>query len=138
YTSTQGFPVTSVRVVPTAADENAAILVDGTAVRSGEESQAIPLEVGVNEIAISVTGADGQLSRDYVLTVTRQFEAEFIQEAYIKASNTGTGDRFGYSVALAGDTLAVGAPYEASSAAGIDGDEEDDGAAEAGAVYVYT
>ena len=137
YTSTQGFPVASVRVVPTAADEDAAILVDGTAVRSGEESQAIPLEVGVNEIAISVTGADGQVSRDYVLTVTRQFEPEFAQEAYIKASNTGANDRFGFSIALSGDTLVVGAPYEASAATGIDGDQADDSAPEAGAVYVF-
>ena len=31
------------------------------------------------------------------------------QQAYLKASNTGRGDIFGYSVAISGDTLVVGA-----------------------------
>jgi NADPH-dependent 2,4-dienoyl-CoA reductase/sulfur reductase-like enzyme len=35
--------------------------------------------------------------------------AQAALEAYVKASNTGGGDSFGYSVALDGDTLAVGA-----------------------------
>ena len=35
-------------------------------------------------------------------------------EAYLKASNTGAGDSFGYSVSLSGDTLAVGASLEDS------------------------
>ncbi len=61
------------------------------------------------------------------------------QQAYVKASNTGPGDAFGWSVALAGDgnTLAVGAYREDSNALGIDGNQADDSAADAGAVYVY-
>ena len=31
------------------------------------------------------------------------------QQAYLKASNTGDDDRFGYSVAVSGDTVVVGA-----------------------------
>ena len=31
------------------------------------------------------------------------------QQAYLKASNTGAGDYFGYSVAISGDTVVVGA-----------------------------
>jgi len=47
------------------------------------------------------------------------------QQAYVKASNTGTGDNFGTSLALStdGNTLAVGAPYEFRAA---------------GAAYVFT
>ena len=62
------------------------------------------------------------------------------QEAYIKASNTGAGDEFGASVALSGDgsSLAVGAPLEASAATGIDGNQADDSALNAGAVYVFS
>lgn len=58
---------------------------------------------------------------------------------YLKASNTGAVDRFGYSVALSADgtTMAVGAPGEGSSAAGIDGDGLDDSVPNAGAVYVF-
>lgn len=59
---------------------------------------------------------------------------------YLKASNAGAADSFGWRVALSGDgtTLAVGAPLESSSATGIDGDQGDEGAALAGAVYVFT
>jgi hypothetical protein len=32
------------------------------------------------------------------------------QQAYVKASNTESGDNFGYSVALSGNMLALGAP----------------------------
>lgn len=61
------------------------------------------------------------------------------QQVYFKASNTGDNDRFGYSVALSGDgdTLAVGAPSEASSADGIGGEQDDDTSVDAGAVYVF-
>jgi trimeric autotransporter adhesin len=55
----------------------------------------------------------------------------------LKASNTGAGDRFGYSVALSGDTLAVGAYGEASAAQGVGGNQDDNGATDSGAVYVF-
>ncbi len=62
------------------------------------------------------------------------------QRAYIKASNTNAGDRFGSAVALRadGNGLAVGAPGEASAATGVGGLETDNSAAGAGAVYLYT
>ena len=61
------------------------------------------------------------------------------QQAYVKASNTGGSDWFGQSLALSGDgdTLAVGAVYEDSAATGIGGDQADNTASHAGAVYVY-
>ncbi len=66
--------------------------------------------------------------------------ATWTQQAYIKAPNAEAGDQFGFSVALSGDgiTLAVGAPGEASAATGIGGDQADNTAANAGAVYVFT
>ena len=62
------------------------------------------------------------------------------QQAYLKASNTETGDEFGYAVALDSDgsTLAVGAFHEASGSAGIGADQSDNTAPVAGAVYVFT
>jgi hypothetical protein len=60
------------------------------------------------------------------------------QQAYLKASNTETGDQFGGSVALSGDTVAVGAHNESSDAVGIDGDQANNRAARSGAVYVFT
>jgi hypothetical protein len=58
---------------------------------------------------------------------------------YFKASNTDSLDNFGGSVSLSGDgnTLAVGAPGEASAATGIDGDQSDNSATYAGAVYLF-
>ncbi len=61
----------------------------------------------------------------------------WVQQAYLKASNTESGDRFGSSVALSGGTLAVAAPSEDSGAVGINGNQVDNGASSAGAVYVF-
>ena len=46
----------------------------------------------------------------------------------------------GRALAISGDgnTIAVGAPHESSSARGINGNEDDNSAYNAGAVYVYT
>ncbi|RZJ12747.1 MAG: integrin, partial [Haliea sp.] len=65
--------------------------------------------------------------------------AAWSQQAYIKASNTGTGAVFGSKLALSGDgtTLAVGAPGEGSQATGINGNQADTNATAAGAVYLY-
>ena len=72
--------------------------------------------------------------------------APLTQTAYLKASNTGAGDQFGMGGTLLGDavalsadgsTLAVGAPFESSAATGIDGNQDDDSAYGAGAVYVF-
>jgi hypothetical protein len=65
------------------------------------------------------------------------------QQAYIKASNTGANDFFGFSVSLStdGSTLAVGAVGEASAATGVNDTspgQGDDSVIGAGAVYVFT
>lgn len=59
------------------------------------------------------------------------------QQAYLKASNTGSNDWFGYSVAVSGDSAVVGANREDSSAMGVNGDQDDNGAADSGAAYVF-
>ncbi len=81
---------------------------------------------------------DEQSGAVYVFTRTG---ASWSQQAFLKASNIGDGDRFGWSVSLSldGDTLAVGARAE-------DGDVNSDGSTggsnnnepNAGAVYVFT
>ena len=62
------------------------------------------------------------------------------QQAYVKASNAGRSDMFGLSLALSrdGNTLAVAAPWEASAATGVNGNQNDDSIPQAGAVYVFT
>ena len=61
------------------------------------------------------------------------------QQAYIKASNTETDDAFGVSIDFndAGDTLAISALLEDSSATGAGGDQTLNNAPNSGAVYVY-
>ncbi len=61
------------------------------------------------------------------------------QLAYVKASNADTDDQFGIATALSSDggTLAVLAPFEESAATGIGGNQDDDAATSAGAVYLY-
>jgi hypothetical protein len=63
--------------------------------------------------------------------------ANWSQQAYIKASNTDAGDRFGYSLRIDDKTLAVGATRESSAATGVNGNDADDTAVNAGAVYVF-
>ncbi len=58
------------------------------------------------------------------------------EQAYLKASNTGANDRFGYSVAVSGDTVVVGANFEASSTTGVNSTPNDSATA-SGAAYVY-
>ncbi|MFN0205163.1 MAG: FG-GAP repeat protein [Planctomycetota bacterium] len=59
------------------------------------------------------------------------------QQAYLKASNTGEGDAFGFSVAISGDTVVVGAFNEDSSATGVNGNEAGNSMSSAGAAYVF-
>jgi len=59
------------------------------------------------------------------------------QQAYLKASNAREGHEFGTVVAISGDTIVVGAPFEDSSTTGVNGDETDNNASGAGAAYVF-
>ncbi len=74
-----------------------------------------------------------------VYLFTRDTSNTWSQQAYLKASNTGAGDWFGYALSLSADgkTLAVGAYFEDSSATGFVGDQADNAAIESGAVYLY-
>jgi len=59
------------------------------------------------------------------------------QQAYLKARNSGPLDGFGMSVAISGDVIVVGSPYEDSNAAGIDGSGSDNSLSSSGAAYVF-
>jgi hypothetical protein len=60
------------------------------------------------------------------------------QRAFVKASNRGGNDQFGYAVALDGDIAVIGAPGEDSSSRGINGQQADENAQQSGAVYVLS
>lgn len=61
------------------------------------------------------------------------------QQAYLKESNTDAADFFGWAVAISGDgnTIAIGSVGESSDATGINGNQSDNSAISAGAVYVF-
>jgi hypothetical protein len=61
------------------------------------------------------------------------------QQAYVKSSNARAFDEFGGAIALNGDgkLMAVGARGEDSGARGVNGNQNDDSAQEAGAVFVF-
>jgi len=60
------------------------------------------------------------------------------QQAYLKPSNTGSGDLFGVTVSISGETIVVGASGEDSRAKGVNGAENDNSAPGSGAAYVFT
>ncbi|MGE0497758.1 MAG: integrin [Ramlibacter sp.] len=102
------------------------------------------LAVGAYQESSSATGINGdQTNIAYAIYgavyVFTRVDGAWSQQAYVKASNTGLGDEFGYSVSLSGDgnTLAVGARHELSNATGINGDQTNNAGGEVGAVYVY-
>lgn len=95
----------------------------------GEDSNA----TGVNGDQANNSAADSG-----AVYVFKRNGTEWIQQAYIKSSNTQENDYFGLEVAISGDTLVVGGRYEDSSATGVDGDQNDNSAQDAGAVYVFT
>ncbi|MDZ7747710.1 MAG: hypothetical protein U5K43_01800 [Halofilum sp. (in: g-proteobacteria)] len=104
------------------------------------------LVVGATLEQSTATGIDGNQD-DNSLTgagaayvFARDGTGKWLQQAYVKASNTGEDDVFGRSPALSadGDTLVVSAHGEAGDAVAIGGNDSSDGAGEgAGAVYVF-
>ena len=113
----------------------------GTAI-SGD---GMTVAVGAQHESSSARGIDGDQNDEsaynagavYVFTGSG---ADWTQQAYIKASNAGSGDHFGNVVALSadGNTMAVAAYWESSAATGVNGDQADNSIPQAGAAYIFT
>lgn len=120
--------------LPAHAGNAVAVSSDGSTIAVGaphESSAARGINGNQKDTSLYNSGA--------VYVFTRRGDT-VTQQAYIKASNPGQSDMFGITVALSadGNTLAVSAPWESSKATGINGDQADDSAPQAGAVYVFT
>jgi len=89
--------------------------------------------VGEGSSAIGGENDNSALDAGAAYVFVRSNNGVWVQQAYLKASNADAGDLFGV-VALSGDTLAVGAVGEGSSAIG---GENDNSALDAGAAYVF-
>jgi hypothetical protein len=95
----------------------------------GEDSAAVGVNGDQTSNAMIASGAA------YVFV---RSGTSWSQQAYLKASNTGWGDRFGNSVAIDTDTIVVVASDEGSAATGVNGDQANNDATKAGAAYVFT
>ena len=98
--------------------------------------------MGVPEEESSATGVNGDESdnrsrRSGAAYVFRRENEQWVQEAYLKASNTSILDDFGESVAISGDLIVVGASGEDSGATGVNGDQSDNSSGRSGAAYVF-
>jgi hypothetical protein len=104
--------------------------------------------IGEDSNQTTITNADGSASTDNsasnsgaVYVFKRDANGDWVQDAYLKASNAGANDNFGTSVAISGSTIAVGANQESSNQTTItnaDGSaSSDDSATNSGAVYVF-
>ncbi|HYF61973.1 MAG TPA: integrin [Herpetosiphonaceae bacterium] len=82
-------------------------------------------------------GADNGAPNAGAAYVFTRSAGAWTQQAYLKASNPDAEDWFGFSVAVDGNTAVVGAFYEDSNAAGINGDQADDSLENSGAAYVF-
>ena len=89
----------------------------------------------------STASSDNSNNRSGAVYVYKRTGTTWEQEAYVKASNSEATDEFGTSVALDGDTLAVGAYKEDSNQTTITNDNStassDNSNTRSGAVYVY-
>lgn len=86
--------------------------------------------VADDETGTSPTGAVYVYVRDAVSGV-------WGLEQVLRHANQSTFIYFGGDVAIDGDMLVVGAPWENSGATGVEGDESDTSAPSSGAAYVY-
>ncbi len=105
------------------------VAVSGNTVVAGamnEDSGTTGINSAPNESALSSGSA-------YVFV---REGTSWVQQAYLKASNTGANDLFGYSVAVEADTVVVGAYGEDSSTNGINS-TSNNSASDAGAAYVF-
>ena len=98
--------------------------------------------VGAQLEASAATGINGNQSDNSATEAGAAYVfvrngTTWAQQAYLKASNTDANDEFGCSVAISGNTVVVGARGEASAATGVNGNQSDNSAPDAGATYVF-
>ena len=117
-----------------------ALSEDGNTLATGSHDEDCLCKGVATDPSIGSTDQKADLSTGGVAVFVRS-GATWTQQAYVKASNTGTrGDWFGARLSVSGDgnTLAVGAQNEDGNAKGINGSQDNDAAEDAGAVYLFT
>ncbi len=90
-----------------------------------------------NAMGVNGDGSNNSASSAGAAYVFVRSGTTWSHQAYLKASNTDTNDNFGFSVAISGDTIVVGAQGEDGASTGVNGDETSNGATNSGAAYVF-
>ncbi len=115
---------------------NVSLVGDQLAVSAiGEDSNATKITNGVN------ASSDTSNPNSGAVYLYQWDGTTWIQQAYIKASNSQTGDEFGKSMIFDGTTLVVGVPNEDSILTTITQGSPastDDSVTNSGAVYIYS
>lgn len=110
------------------------ISADGSRIIAGAKGE------DSNAIGINGSQSDNSASSSGAIYVFSRSGTTWIQEAYVKASNTDAFDQFGTSISMSSDgsRITVGAPGEESNATGVNGNQSDNTASSSGAVYVFS
>lgn len=91
YTATVANSLYSLTFTPTLVDPNATASINGTLVASGMPSQAIPLNVGNNEVKVTVTAQDQVTEKTYTTMITRSTAATTPTDDGGSGSGSGGG-----------------------------------------------
>ncbi|GBF50403.1 fibronectin type III domain protein [Leptospira ryugenii] len=113
------------------------VAISGDTIVVGANFEASNQTTIINGTTASADNSSAQAGAAYVFT---RNGSTWSQQAYLKAPNVGTGDRFGESVAISGDTILVTAPFEDSNQTTIingTGASIDNSASNAGSAYVF-
>ena len=106
-------------------------------------ANGLTLAVGAGYEDSDATGVNGDSSNNAAIDSGAVhvfvYDGAWMQQSYLKPSNTHPGDTFGTSLAISdnGATLVIGATGEDSSAIGVGGDQSDVSYDGAGAAYVF-
>lgn len=121
-------------VYPMSFGQSVSISRDGSTIAVGAPNETCG-GPGINNTQCFPTEASSGASYVYVRS-----GATWVLQAYVKASNPGLTDNFGYSLSLGsdGNTLVIGAIGEESAAPGVNGNQADNSLHQAGAAYLFT
>ena len=92
-----------------------------------------------NSVGIGNDEFNNQALDSGAVYLFKRTNSQWSQEAYVKASNTGTDDKFGNALSVSGDgsTVVVGAAQEDSNSLGINQSGGNNSANDSGAAYVF-
>ncbi|RLA17205.1 MAG: hypothetical protein DRQ56_09515, partial [Gammaproteobacteria bacterium] len=104
---------------------------------SGELVVVGAYKEGSNATGVNGNESDNSAGSSGAAYIFERASGVWSQQAYLKASNAAAGDLFGWSVAISGEFVVVGARREDSNATGVNGNQNARGAHSSGAAYIF-